>query len=149
MLFRSGDGRSVVAISNEQTTRVWNLAGGTSRELRSHNEPVRALAFSRDGKWVATGSNDRTIHIWDLQQGGFAVLRGHRAAILSLQFSDDGKTLVSASEDGCMRRWEMGRVQFAPHDREALATWIGLQTTARLPPVETARQRSKDNGESE
>jgi WD40 repeat protein len=147
----STDGRELAATSDQITTRVWNLASGDSRTLRSHDKLVRAIAFSRDGRWLATGSEDRAIHLRDLQQDGFAVLRGHRGAVLSVAFSNDGKFLFSASEDGSVRRWYMDRVHLVPRDSDALRAWMKEQTTATLRPTElassTAQQQEGSGGE--
>jgi WD40 repeat protein len=134
----SSDGHELAASSDDTTIRVWNLVGGESRTFHSHDKLVRTIAFSPDGRWLATGSEDRTIHIRDLQQGGFAVLTGHRGAVLSIGFSHDGKFLFSASEDGSVRRWQMDRIHLVPRNRDALTAWMKQQTTATLPPMETA-----------
>jgi hypothetical protein len=73
-----------------------------------------------------------------VHESGFAVLRAHRGAVLSVAFSNDGKFVFSASEDGSVRRWQMEQVHFVPRDRDALRVWMKQQTTATLPPTETA-----------
>jgi WD40 repeat protein/two-component sensor histidine kinase len=50
--------------------RVWaGRGGGFKYELRGHEGPVYALAFSTNGDWLCSASADRTVRVWDTAHG--------------------------------------------------------------------------------
>ena len=59
----SADGRSLVDGSDDDTLRLWSLAGG-DRVLRGHAGAVRAVAISGDGRRIVSVGDDRTVRLW-------------------------------------------------------------------------------------
>lgn len=59
------DGRTF-AVALGSAVELWDvLARRPMRQLRGHQAPVRAVAFSPDGKTLVSGSDDGTAIVWD------------------------------------------------------------------------------------
>jgi Tol biopolymer transport system component len=97
------------------TVRIWDIStGGQRAVLRSHSQPVYAVAFSPDGTRLASGGGsvetgeDSAIRLWDVTSGSqTAELQGHSAPVTALVFSPDGTRLASASLDDSVRLWDV------------------------------------------
>jgi RNA polymerase sigma factor (sigma-70 family) len=102
----SPDGRAVRAAYQDQSVRVWDLAG---RELR-HITAVgmfqrgKSTAYSPDGKLVATAGASGAIRLYDLETGkklrDVGKLEG---TVNTLAWSADGKALAAGGSDGSLR----------------------------------------------
>src|SRR5262249_27349596 len=88
-----------VAFTVQRVVQVVDVASRTGvRELRGHEAPVIALAFSPDGTRLLTGSEDKTAALWDVGSGGLvSVYRGHAGAVNLVAYSPDGKRVATAS----------------------------------------------------
>ncbi len=94
----SGDGRRIVAGTNDGTVRVWDTA--TAKELlgcQGHATDILSVATDPHGRYVVTGSLDRTAGLWDL--GGDRAeplrLRGDTVSMRPM-VSPDGQRIVCA-----------------------------------------------------
>jgi WD40 repeat protein len=99
-----------VAISFERVVQIVDVATRTLvRELRGHEAPVLALAFSPDGTRLLTGSEDKTAGLWDGKSGQLlAVYRGHTGGVNLVAFSPDGKRVATAGAAELMARvWNL------------------------------------------
>ncbi len=110
---------SLLTGSADGQARLWRLAAGgtiTGPVLfsESHENAIRAVAFSADGKLCATGGEDKRIGVWEAatgkhlywlesEAGGSSV---HKGAVTSLAFTADGH-LVSAGRDNCLNVWSI------------------------------------------
>ncbi len=66
----SGDGRTAVSGSDDNTVRVWDLSSRQCRAtLSGHTDQVNSVALSVDGRTVVSGSWDQTVRVWDLSSG--------------------------------------------------------------------------------
>ena len=110
LLFMPG-GRALVSASDDNTVRVWPLAGETLQPitLRGHTNTVEALAISADGLLAASGDQDHVILIWDLREPRAAIQRitRHDGVISALAFSEDGRLLASGDDRGTLYIWEL------------------------------------------
>ena len=70
----SPDGVLLATASSDSTTRIWDLATGTTRTiLQGHTASVLDVAFSPGGNLLATASSDGTVRIWDVTAGAALV----------------------------------------------------------------------------
>ncbi|MDF5755743.1 AAA family ATPase [Spongiactinospora sp. TRM90649] len=110
------DGRpSAVTAGDDQTVRLWDLAGHAQRGLpmRGHRGPVTGVALTAiDGTPVAVSTGaDGTVRLWDLPEGRprGAPLEGHLGPVQGLAVTEaDGRPLaVTTGADGTVRLWDL------------------------------------------
>jgi WD40 repeat protein len=140
----TGDGRSAVSGSLDQTVRVWDLDGGRCPAvLEGHKGWVTGVAVTGDGRTAVSGSLDQTVRVWDLALGRCsAVLEGHTGSVRSVAVTRDGRTAVSVSWDRTVRVWDLdgGRcsASHAEGSEETRRVWdmakSGLASTAAIEP---------------
>ncbi|MGW7530378.1 nSTAND1 domain-containing NTPase [Streptomyces sp. NPDC054783] len=154
----SPDGRTLATGSDDNTTRLWDVATGRIRAaLPGHTKTVTSVAFSPDGRTLATSSWDHTTRLWNVDSGKpRATLHGHTDAVTSVAFSPDGRTLATSSWDHTTRLWNVDSgksrvtspghtssvtsVAFSPDGRTlATGSW---DNTARLWDVATGSIRA-------
>ncbi|MBD2385910.1 nSTAND1 domain-containing NTPase [Cylindrospermum sp. FACHB-282] len=138
------DGQQVTTGGNDDTVRLWNLAGTKLSQFEAHQDGVETVRISPDGKQLATAGKDGTVKLWDFNGKLQAELKGHQGSVVSIRFNDQGNTLAtSGQDDGTVRLWAVpgkslikpknpltkleghtktvGSVRFSP-DRNLLAT---------------------------
>ena len=86
--------------------KLWDLAGGGSRELigpNDRNQAVLCLSFSPDGSMLASGSVCEGLRLWDAATGtGTAAVRAAKTrGVRDVKFSLDGR-------GGCSRSGSAG-----------------------------------------
>lgn len=120
----SADGAHLLAIGDDLTVRVWDLATGTLRHLlRGHQATIAMARFSQDGQRIVTASWDRTAQIWDVASGEGLQVLSHSDAVSGAAFSPDGQFVVTSSWDGMARvmHGKTGQVQvLLPGDGQPL-----------------------------
>jgi hypothetical protein len=77
-------------------------------QLKGHESPIYAAAFTPNGELVATGSFDQTLKVWSTATGEeLKTLSGHTNLVLSLAISPDGTALISGAQDNTIRLWDL------------------------------------------
>jgi len=86
------------------------LTGEPVAEVRGHEQPTDAIAFSPDGRFLATGSQDGLAKVWSVADWGeLEVLRGHLLGVHAVAFSPDGRRLATGSVSGeAVKLWDLG-----------------------------------------
>jgi WD40 repeat protein len=119
----SADGKSVVAVSEENTSKTNHLAvydAGTGAARRSITIPpphsqgnLVAVAVAADARMAAVGLSDGTTRLWDLTTGAeLPRLTGHvgetpsAKGVGAVAFSTDGRSVLTAGWDGWVRCWD-------------------------------------------
>lgn len=87
--------------------------------IRSSDEAVARVAWSRDGRLLAVPARDHRIRIYDGESGEErAELRGHGNLVLSASWSPDGTRLASGAYDNRIFVWDVA-TGVAQHRLEA------------------------------
>ena len=120
----SGD---MLAIAGGEGVAVYRggFGGAADFRLRSHNAPVKDIAWHPDGKLIASCSADTSIKLWKIAAGSIAesvALAGHPGSVEALAWHPDGSSLASGGADGSIRLWDAAsgglQAQLAAHADE-------------------------------
>ncbi len=108
----SPDGRTVLTGSDDNTARLWDIAGGSpfgpTLENRNHVIWINGVALSPDGRTVLTRC-DNTAWLWDAVTGRcVGSPLEHKDTILAATFSPDGRTVVAGTDDKSAQLWDAG-----------------------------------------
>ncbi|MDY6877094.1 MAG: hypothetical protein SWK90_12955 [Chloroflexota bacterium] len=47
--------------------QLWDISSDALLARMSHEQQIKAVAFSHDGRWLATGGADSLVHVWGLR----------------------------------------------------------------------------------
>ena len=108
----SPNGRSLVSASDDQSVRIWNIRGGSSKVLPVAPGLVPSFFFSvslsPNGLFVAASNLDGSLWIWDSRTHKLvATWQGHGSDVYCTEFTPDGKGLMSGSEDQTVKYWDV------------------------------------------
>ncbi len=108
----SPDGRQLVSVSDDETSRLWDLSAvssgkiSESKVLAGDDFPVNCVAWSRDGQRIATAAGDEfrptksgQVVLRDKEGAALKTWTDHSRAALCAAFSSDGKLLVTGGLD--------------------------------------------------
>jgi WD40 repeat protein len=76
------------------------------KELKSHEAPILAAAFSANGDYLLTGAADKTAVLWEAASGRIAAIyRGHQGPVSRIAISPDGQHVATADREGHVKLW--------------------------------------------
>jgi WD40 repeat protein len=74
---------------------------------KTHDQKVRALAFSGDGNWLVSGGDDCKVVLWDAKaRKREATWEDYPRRVLAVALSRDGAKAYSGRADGTIRVWD-------------------------------------------
>ena len=104
----SPDGRSLVSGSDDGSVRIWNIRGGSSKELAGTAGFLLCVVFSPDGRYIAAGNAANLLWIWDSRTHKLvANWEGHFGWVWCVEFTPDGKGLMSGCSDRTVKYWDV------------------------------------------
>ena len=103
----SPDGKFILSGSDDQTVKLWNLAGDLRQTFNGHSDRVNSVSFSPDGKFILSGSSDYTVKLWNLAGDLQQTFEGDSSDVTSVSFSPDGKFILSGSDDKTVKLWNL------------------------------------------
>jgi len=150
------DGSTVVTMSKDSTSRVWDAKDGTCMHvLRGHTDSVIGGCLSDEGRILATHSFDNTARLWSLDGGACLATIDLKTSIGRMALSSAGSYLATAMTDGTVLLRDLAHpreeivvrghsdevtdLSFASDER--LLTTCSLDCTARLVDVATGALR--------
>lgn len=97
----SGDGRTIVSASADQTVRVWDSVSGQQRsQLNGHVGPVLAIAMSPDESVAVSSGSDRSLRLWDIVGGRLLKqIASFDEAIYAIAIHPNGQTVAAGGAD--------------------------------------------------
>jgi WD40 repeat protein len=115
----SPDGRQMATGGDEETVRVWDLAGGRELQAFQGVDPLPGVAYTTDGRLLASAGRGM-VRVWDPASGHeLPPLKRQMPPITwfgsgsAARFSPDGRRLAIPASDGTVRVWDLaaGREQ--------------------------------------
>jgi WD40 repeat protein len=103
-----GHGTRALALTDERTARVWDLATGEAvTPPLQHDSRVLLAAFADGGSRVATVAGDGATRVWSIPDGRLvgSPFR-QRGGMRCVSFSADGRRLITAGDDNTARVWD-------------------------------------------
>lgn len=100
------DGEYILTGSDDNTARLWDLAGKEIECFRGHTGGIKSIAISAKGDLVLSGSADQTAKLWKRSNGQLLqTFEGHTGPIYAVAFSPTSDTILTASRDQTARLW--------------------------------------------
>jgi serine/threonine protein kinase/WD40 repeat protein len=126
----SPDGRTIAAGLPSANVGLWDADSGNpslyqwvaprrlDRRHRlpnpSHQDLVRAVAFSPDGQLLLTGSDDKTARLWRWHASKAHAVGAplqHGAPVKAVSFSRDGRGILTTDKHGKRRLWQVSAIR--------------------------------------
>jgi WD40 repeat protein/serine/threonine protein kinase len=103
----SPDGTLGVSVSEDDTVRVWDAAGGRELHCLPGHRALEAVAFSPDGKWFATGGAE--LILWEAATARKLHTLKVKAGVFGLAFSPDSRSVAASYgfQEAVVRLWDV------------------------------------------
>ncbi|OGO13986.1 MAG: hypothetical protein A2Y53_06425 [Chloroflexi bacterium RBG_16_47_49] len=99
------DGSRVISSSEDNTIKIWDLAGGKLlRSLYGHSAGGILVAVTQNGRQVIPGVGDPGIKLWDLESG--QPLRSFGDAYNDLKLTPDSQKFITLANDKSIKVWD-------------------------------------------
>ncbi len=102
----SRDGRRLLG-EHQARASLYDLEGGSARELVTHGNQVIAVALDPNGMTAVTASADGVIRVGPVTGEEPHLLLGHEGPVNDVAVSPDGRWIASAGADHTVRLWPM------------------------------------------
>jgi WD40 repeat protein len=109
----SSDINKIVSGDENGRLKIWdfNQQQGKISEAQlqpqSHNDRIRAIAFSPNGKYIASGGTSKEIKIWNVESGVLIELPGHENTIRAIAWNSDSTKIATGSRDNTIKIWDL------------------------------------------
>lgn len=113
-VFFGPNDETLITVSRDGFTRVWDMNMGLPRELQErlsfagHDSTAGVVAQSPDRSLLAFGARSGGIRIWQVPEGQLvANIDGHGDSVQNLAFSPNGTLLASIGAERGLRVWSV------------------------------------------
>ncbi len=122
----SADGTEYAVGNSDGSITLMSRAGGDTRVLVGHKEPVFEAAYTPDGQRLVTGARDNRLLVFDLEKGEVEHdIKAHNGDVKALAVSPDGTMAASGSVADDVRVWRLAdgkrQAHFAGHSSTVYA----------------------------
>ena len=138
----------LVATSDNNTVRLWNMHDGVTKDLTDSRTDIIArelsvgrhklfdpyytsAVFNHDGRHVAASHRDGMVRVWHVRTGQLMRrVKAHMGIAYDIGFTPDGKGLVTGGKGSTLKYWDIstlnstlirGRSQASDLDRSVYA----------------------------
>jgi WD40 repeat protein len=98
----SPNGKTLAAISPDQTIQISDREGQLMRAFKGHTQPIADLAFSPDGRTLITSGGDQT-RLWQLHNPAIATLNAQAQRVA---YRPDNQLVASIGAEGVIKLWK-------------------------------------------
>uniref|UniRef100_A0A7S3VU90 Anaphase-promoting complex subunit 4 WD40 domain-containing protein n=1 Tax=Dunaliella tertiolecta TaxID=3047 RepID=A0A7S3VU90_DUNTE len=113
----SGDGREIIAGTNNESVYIYDVATSTiNAKVSGHKDDVNAVTYlDSTPNLILSGSDDSMIKLWDRRlvsnepgsrNKAVGTMVGHTEGITHLNSRGDGRYFISNSKDQCIKLWD-------------------------------------------
>ncbi|KAF2876907.1 WD40-repeat-containing domain protein [Massariosphaeria phaeospora] len=113
----SGDGREIVAGTNDNSVYVYDIERRQSiLRIPGHEDDVNAVCFgdSQSPHILYSGSDDSTLKVWDRRSMGdgreAGVFLGHTEGLTYVDSKGDGRYVLSNAKDQTAKLWDLRKM---------------------------------------
>ncbi|KAI9793580.1 MAG: hypothetical protein M1833_000725 [Piccolia ochrophora] len=113
----SGDGREIVAGTNDNSVYVFDLEKSQAiLRIPGHDEDVNAVCYGdkMSPHILYSGSDDSTLKVWDRRSMGDSreagVFLGHTEGLTYVDSKGDGRYVLSNAKDQTMKLWDLRKM---------------------------------------
>jgi WD40 repeat protein/uncharacterized caspase-like protein len=101
----SPDGKFIASASDDNTIKLWNLAGKLITTITTNQGSITDIAFSPDSQFIVSASTDKTVKLYAINGKLIQTFTGHTDIVTDVAFSPNGKIIASASRDKTVKLW--------------------------------------------